>query len=1516
MARKRNAALAFVLSAVLAFGTIPAPALAEMAFDESQGQVTSSQQKSSEAQGDPEALAEQVAAAAKEMKSALGTEAVPASYVRAAYEVAVRALASEGKLADSVPSTDAAAVATLFQDVKTSTTAAEVFSQLLTSLDVQNVVVRVGEGDAAWNMVFLDGAWYHVDVWAAAQEAKRQTTQAEQQGSKPAEQPDPYAMWLCVSDDQVRALDATRTSWTLADGSPAPAAPSAFVWTQPTTPVEQPTNNSQTSENAATNSETGDGVRQDAAQTNDPQQADSQQGDPQSSAQQPSESTPAANPAPAETPTDSPATIEPRYQSYYDADAANDPAADSPEPEPQDANRKKGDVAAPSDTRMGDEPLGTQGAGSGAAGLKSNLTISSVNVINYTYQVTPIFQGLNYLLYVKTDNPDPASFRLTDKSSRYLVGNHASDVGPYELINMSFIDVKYENPATLRVNGGYLFYDKTGLNDGGELVLQSKTANGDYVDTNVKVACPALKGRHDYLLENVAGNSGSFWNKLEIIDTYLRNNSIYPDNLYDDGTPGSRPYPYLATSYYPEHTLNEYYDMFGRCSDKVLLRYFYPYILDSLDYPNAIGSIAKKLNSNCTVSSGYTHSQVQVSLYGDTMLYDGAGKGGHDPILKSQITQDYRFDGSASDALGETIEQAGARYLALKQKATQAMQPYRNQLSGAQMAQKVGVGSWLRVAVGGGSGFDYSYLVGLPDANDYQVMSNVWVDGRYVNQFEQLQPGVTFDQRPNADIVIRDMEYTDINGKQHRGDVWFEYDSGTDTWKAFRHYRNRSLSGWESDISPELTLTRQQVLALGPDRNTHQPIDSCLLYDGYSEPGTPYTIKKLQSFSIPQTYEMQVGATFRPKVTVTPTDADFVTFSSTSSDETVLEKQSGYLVAKKPGTATVTMRALGLEQTQTCLVTVHTAIESATLPRVKVKVGETTHVTPIIEPADAMQQVTDWQISDTSIATVDQEGNVTGLKSGDTYISCKAANGNTVNGYVKVMRSLDEYEVLPIADRPYTGSEIKPYVTLKDKSGEMYSGYSVTYENNVNVGTATAIITGNEDHYNLTGTKRVTFRIVPSFNFVYSDQYEGGWYGHIFDVEYYARHNPDLADWARLPDGRYDADKLFNHFWNYGMKEGRPSTDEFDVVSYYNANPDLRRQFGSDWEKYYKHFQNGGYYSSRVRTNSKILHGSVDALDGVDWSPAYDMFYYAAHNPDVAKWATRTLAAGTVLDDMALLRHFVNNGTKECRASKEGFDVRSYYNANPDLRAAFGGTADWSKYYRHYVSNGSYEGRKCSGVGELQGTITKVGGTDWSAVYDRAYYGQRNPDIVSWATRKCGSATVLDDYAMLNHFVNNGRKEGRASKATFELASYYNANVDLRRAFGSDWARYYDHYRGNGQREGRRCAGVGQLQGAPTMAESVNWAPVYDVNYYAQRNADVASWATRRFASGSVLDDAALLSHFVGNGTREARASKAGFDVRAYKSKNADLARAFGSDWKSYYRHYAKFGVNEHRACT
>ena len=415
----------------------------------------------------------------------------------------------------------------------------------------------------------------------------------------------------------------------------------------------------------------------------------------------------------------------------------------------------------------------------------------------------------------------------------------------------------------------------------------------------------------------------------------------------------------------------------------------------------------------------------------------------------------------------------------------------------------------------------------------------------------------------------------------------------------------------------------------------------------------------------------------------------------------------------------------------------------------------------------------------------------------------------------------------------------------------------------------------------------------------------------VYDPAWYVEKNPDVANWARRSDGTIDWNRLLSHFVNSGRKEGRASKQGFELASYYNANVDLRRAFGTDWTRYYDHYRVNGQREGRTAAGVGQLRGAPTTSEGMNWAPVYDANYYAQRNADVANWARRDFASGSVLDDAALLQHFVNSGTKEGRASKATFELASYYNANVDLRRAFG--TDWARYYRHYAKSGVRENRACKDVGQLRGAVTSRDGVEWAPVYDANYYAERNADVASWARRGFASGSVLDDVALLSHFVTSGRREGRASKQGFELASYYNANVDLRRAFGTDWARYYDHYRANGQREGRTATGVGQLRGAVTSRDGIEWAPAYDANFYAARNPDVARWATRTFASGSVLDDVALLSHFVNNGAKEARPSKDTFNVHVYRFRYADLDRAYGNDWKSYYLHYVRYGAREGR---
>ncbi|MBD5525272.1 MAG: hypothetical protein HDR04_12800 [Lachnospiraceae bacterium] len=66
--------------------------------------------------------------------------------------------------------------------------------------------------------------------------------------------------------------------------------------------------------------------------------------------------------------------------------------------------------------------------------------------------------------------------------------------------------------------------------------------------------------------------------------------------------------------------------------------------------------------------------------------------------------------------------------------------------------------------------------------------------------------------------------------------------------------------------------------------------------------------------------------------------------------------------------------------------------------------------------------------------------------------------------------------VAKIPNQTYTGAAIKPQLTVKEKSKVLTpdEDYTVRYENNTNVGTATAVVIGKG---NYVGTKRVTFKI-------------------------------------------------------------------------------------------------------------------------------------------------------------------------------------------------------------------------------------------------------------------------------------------------------------------------------------------------------------------------------------------------------------------------------------------------------
>ncbi len=93
-----------------------------------------------------------------------------------------------------------------------------------------------------------------------------------------------------------------------------------------------------------------------------------------------------------------------------------------------------------------------------------------------------------------------------------------------------------------------------------------------------------------------------------------------------------------------------------------------------------------------------------------------------------------------------------------------------------------------------------------------------------------------------------------------------------------------------------------------------------------------------------------------------------------------------------------------------------------------------------------------------------------------------------------------------------------------------------------------------------------------------------------FNATYYANKYADL----KAAFGT-DANKLYNHFLQYGIKEGRQASPIFNINTYLNNNGDLKAAFGSDKVKAYNHFKEYGIKEARITASAANLGDSFYA---------------------------------------------------------------------------------------------------------------------------------------------------------------------------------------------------------------------------------------------------------------------------------------------------------------------------------
>ncbi|MDE6625043.1 MAG: leucine-rich repeat domain-containing protein [Lachnospiraceae bacterium] len=521
----------------------------------------------------------------------------------------------------------------------------------------------------------------------------------------------------------------------------------------------------------------------------------------------------------------------------------------------------------------------------------------TIEAEKYSYEVIPLMAPFNSYFYIKTDNPDPDSFRFVDEKTKYADEGKTGSITPTDTV---FSDVIYENSGTRRVKGGYIAAGSS--TDGGELRLQLRKVTGthsvynittgettiqkdyDCKDTTVTVQVAELKDVVDYLISTYGDSSKSYFDNLSGIESGFSSECLYKGVavLGEQKKSTTAPYYGLSTSPHVDQIFYIQSPYYRTDSKSMLISALYPMKYDSIGFPSIMMSVAKKLDSTVTVKwSSSAHYLVDVTYNGETKSYGGQGSGGGQGINANQIKYWYSFDGSSADAyMKRNLKDVSAmiqEYGAMEVPEEPTDQP---KLTWASVRQTVGKeGSYVKLtlltSIFGGSTDGYTFMYddgstseGSQGWGSVGHFSNAWYDGRYFNKWEYYYPGAKFADTVKTEspsIIMKDVSiklpddgntyYYNYNTM----DKVSQYDTETGVWSGFMTYRYDSESQtWKASILNSIkyregytyksidnqnfidacTITMEEALTMNLDANTDKEPESYYIYNGVTSPGT------------------------------------------------------------------------------------------------------------------------------------------------------------------------------------------------------------------------------------------------------------------------------------------------------------------------------------------------------------------------------------------------------------------------------------------------------------------------------------------------------------------------------------------------------------------------------------------------------------------------------------------------------------------------------------------------------
>ncbi len=141
--------------------------------------------------------------------------------------------------------------------------------------------------------------------------------------------------------------------------------------------------------------------------------------------------------------------------------------------------------------------------------------------------------------------------------------------------------------------------------------------------------------------------------------------------------------------------------------------------------------------------------------------------------------------------------------------------------------------------------------------------------------------------------------------------------------------------------------------------------------------------------------ELKKGSELTVTAQITPADTTEKLIWTSSDENVVTVDQNGKLTARNPGRATITVKNDSDTLTKSFTVFVPVQVTGVSLDQdtKKIYLNETFELKVIIVPSNADNKTVSWTSSDTAVATVDENGRVTGKKAGTATITAKTADG-------------------------------------------------------------------------------------------------------------------------------------------------------------------------------------------------------------------------------------------------------------------------------------------------------------------------------------------------------------------------------------------------------------------------------------------------------------------------------------------------------------------------------------------